>query len=144
MRVSGGMIRTIAVYGAALAVGAFALQWLELSYLARTYPAEIYFGILALVFLVLGVAVGARMFGRRPTGEGFKRNEQVIATLGISPRELEVLELLAAGRSNREIASGLGVSPNTVKTHVARLLEKLEAPRRTQAISRARELGILG
>lgn len=142
MRLPGGMIQTILIYGAALALGAVILQWLEFGFLARTHPAEIYISIVALAFMVLGVWIGARLFGRRSAG-GFERNDQVIATLGISPRELEVLELLAAGRSNKEIASGLGVSPNTVKTHVARLLEKLEAPRRTQAIRRARELGIL-
>lgn len=123
-------------------MGALALQWLEYSFLARTYPGEIYFGLLAAAFLVLGVWVGARIFGQRPDRPDGP-NEQAIATLGISPRELEVLELLAAGRSNKEIAAGLGVSLNTVKTHVARLLEKLEAPRRTQAIRRAQELGIL-
>jgi ATP/maltotriose-dependent transcriptional regulator MalT len=64
-------------------------------------------------------------------------------TLGVSDREFEVLTLLAQGRSNKEIAKQLGVSPNTVKTHVASLFEKLESKRRTEAISRARELGIL-
>jgi ATP/maltotriose-dependent transcriptional regulator MalT len=64
-------------------------------------------------------------------------------TLRISGRELEVLELLAAGRSNKEIASRLEVSSNTVKTHVAKLFEKLEVKRRTEAIVRARELGMI-
>jgi ATP/maltotriose-dependent transcriptional regulator MalT len=64
-------------------------------------------------------------------------------TLGISDREFEVLELLAAGRSNKEIASALNVSPNTVKTHVAKIFAKLEVTRRTEAILRARELGML-
>ena len=64
-------------------------------------------------------------------------------TLGVSDREFEVLTLLAAGRSNKEIANQLDVSPNTVKTHVAKLFEKLEAKRRTEAISRARELGMI-
>ena len=70
-------------------------------------------------------------------------NRRVQETLGISDRELEVLELLAAGQSNKEIARRLEVSPNTVKTHVARLFEKLEARRRTEAILRARELGMI-
>jgi ATP/maltotriose-dependent transcriptional regulator MalT len=64
-------------------------------------------------------------------------------TLGISSRELEVLALLAAGASNKEIARRLEVSPNTVKTHVTKLFAKLEASRRTEAIQRARELGII-
>jgi ATP/maltotriose-dependent transcriptional regulator MalT len=71
------------------------------------------------------------------------RNTRVIERLGISARELEVLELLAAGRSNKEIARRLDVSPNTVKTHLANLYEKLEAERRTEAIRRARDLGMI-
>jgi ATP/maltotriose-dependent transcriptional regulator MalT len=71
------------------------------------------------------------------------RNSRVVETLGISPRELEVLDLLAAGRSNKEIARRLDVSPNTVKTHLANLYEKLEVKRRTEAILRARELGMI-
>jgi ATP/maltotriose-dependent transcriptional regulator MalT len=70
-------------------------------------------------------------------------NTRVVETLGISPRELEVLDLLAAGRSNKEIARRLDVSPNTVKTHLANLYEKLEVRRRTEAILRARELGMI-
>jgi ATP/maltotriose-dependent transcriptional regulator MalT len=73
----------------------------------------------------------------------FEANTRVQQTLGISEREFQVLELLAAGRSNKEIADGLNVSPNTVKTHVARLFDKLEVRRRTEAIVRARELGML-
>ncbi len=73
----------------------------------------------------------------------FDGNPKALAALGISPRELAVLQALAGGRSNKEIAIALDVSPNTVKTHVANLFEKLEARRRTDAINRARELGIL-
>jgi ATP/maltotriose-dependent transcriptional regulator MalT len=73
----------------------------------------------------------------------FDGNPQALATLGISPRELTVLKSLAAGRSDKEIARELNVSPHTVKTHVRRLFEKLEAKRRTDAVNRARELGIL-
>jgi ATP/maltotriose-dependent transcriptional regulator MalT len=78
-----------------------------------------------------------------PAAAPFDGNPRALASLGISPRELRVLEELAAGHSNKEIAARLHVSPHTVKTHVARLLEKLEAKRRTDAIARARELGIL-
>jgi ATP/maltotriose-dependent transcriptional regulator MalT len=90
----------------------------------------------------LGVWVGARLF-RKPPAAPFEPNTKVQSTLGVSERELEVLQLLAAGRSNKEIANHLNVSPNTVKTHVAKLFEKLEARRRTEAISRARELGMI-
>ncbi len=73
----------------------------------------------------------------------FDGNPKAQAALGLSERELEVLHELAAGHSNKEIAAHLHVSPNTVKTHVARLFEKLGAKRRTEAIRRARELGIV-
>jgi DNA-binding NarL/FixJ family response regulator len=70
-------------------------------------------------------------------------NPQAVASLGISPRELTVLQRLAAGQSNKEIASELDISPNTIKTHVGQLFDKLGAKSRTDAIKRARELGIV-
>jgi DNA-binding CsgD family transcriptional regulator len=136
-------LRMILIYGALLALGALGLQWLEFQYLVHLYPFQIYAAIIALAFLALGIWAGARMFRRAPP-EPFAVNDRALASLGISSREREVLALLAAGRSNKEIARHLDVSPNTVKTHVARLFEKLAVQRRTQAISRARELGILG
>jgi len=80
---------------------------------------------------------------RAPKAPAFDGNPNAVASLGISARELRVLQELAAGRSNKEIAALLEVSPNTVKTHVARLFEKLGAKRRTEAINKARELGIV-
>ena len=130
------------VYGAILAAGSFGLQWLQYQLLVRTYPAEAYLALIALAFMGLGVWVGARLFRRAPQAP-FETNTRVQETLGISERELQVLELLAAGRSNKEIASRLNVSPNTVKTHVAKLFDKLEVKRRTEAILRARELGMI-
>jgi len=82
-----------------------------------------------------------RMFAA-PKPAPFDGNPKAVASLGASPREL-VAEG-AAGRSNKEIARRLQVSPNTVKTHLARLYEKLGAQRRTDAVNRARELGIIG
>jgi DNA-binding CsgD family transcriptional regulator len=136
------MLRTILIYGVLLAIGALGLQWLELQYLVRAYPFQIYAGIVALAFLALGVWAGARLFHRPPPQALI--NTRALESLGISAREREVLELLAAGRSNKEIARQLDVSPNTVKTHVGKLFEKLGVRRRTEAILRARELGILG
>jgi DNA-binding NarL/FixJ family response regulator len=136
------MLRTILVYGALLAAGAFALNGLEYRLLVQTHSIEAYVALVALAFMGLGVWVGARLFRRAPPA-AFEANTRVQETLGISGRELEVLELLAAGRSNKEIASRLEVSPNTVKTHVAKLYEKLEVRRRTEAILRARELGMI-
>jgi len=136
------MVRTILIYGALLAAGAFGLQWLEFQFVVRTHTTETYLVLIAIAFMGLGVWVGARLF-RRSAVTPFEPNTRVRETLGVSDRELEVLTLLAQGRSNKEIAKQLDVSPNTVKTHVASLFEKLEAKRRTEAISRARELGIL-
>jgi DNA-binding NarL/FixJ family response regulator len=137
------MLKTILIYGAILAAGSFGLQWLQYRFLVHAYPLEVYLGLVALIFLALGVWIGARLFRRAARAAPFEPNTRVQQTLGISERELQVLELLAAGRSNKEIASNLDLSPNTVKTHVARLFEKLEVRRRTEAILRARELGML-
>jgi DNA-binding NarL/FixJ family response regulator len=138
------MLRVVLVYGAILAAGSLGLQWLQYRYLVRAYPAEVYIALVALAFLGLGVWAGTRLSARRPTLPAGPRNDRARSALGISDRELEVLELLAAGRSNKEIARHLQVSPNTVKTHVAKIYEKLEAKRRTEAILKARELGVIG
>lgn len=135
-------VRLVAVYGAILAAASLLLRWLEYRYLVRTYSFEVYVALVALAFLGLGVWAGARLFRR--TSAPFTPNARVQQSLGISSRELEVLQLLAAGRSNKEIARELRVSPNTVKTHVSSLYEKLEVKRRTEAIRRARELGMIG
>ncbi len=137
------MLRTVVIYGLILATAALVLQWLEYKMLAQTHPLEIYFGLFALGFMALGVWAGAKLFRKPATAAPFAVNATVIETLGISGRELEVLELLASGRSNKEISAKLNVSPNTVKTHVARLYEKLEVKRRTEAILKARELGMI-
>ncbi|MBT9447341.1 MAG: response regulator transcription factor [Hyphomonadaceae bacterium] len=137
------MLRTIAIYGGVLALAAVALQWVEYRMWARAHPQELYIGLIALAFMGLGVWVGARLFRTERPGGAFEPNTRAQASLGITEREFEVLKLLAAGRSNKEIARALVVSPNTVKTHIARLFEKLEAARRTEAILKARELGLI-
>ena len=136
------MIRTILVYGALLAAGTFALEWLEFRFLVRAHAAEAYVALVAAAFMGLGVWLGAKLF-RRASAEPFAANTLAQSALGITGRELEVLELLAAGQSNKEIARRLDVSPNTVKTHVTKLFGKLQARRRTEAILRARELGMI-
>jgi DNA-binding CsgD family transcriptional regulator len=137
------MLRTIALYGLALALGAVVLQWLQYRMLVREHPGEIYLALFAAAFLALGVWLGARLFRRPAPSETFTPNTAARASLGISDREFEVLEHLAAGRSNKQIAQTLAVSPNTVKTHIARLYEKLDASRRTEAIAKARALGLI-
>lgn len=128
-------------YGASLAAGAFLLQWLDYNQFARSNSWEVYITLIAAGFLALGIWAGARLFGAQPPLPA--GNPAAQQTLGISPRELEVLHEIAAGRSTKEIATQLSVSPATVKTHVARLFEKLEAKRRTDAIAKARALGLV-
>lgn len=137
------MWRTVFLYGVALALGAITLQWLQYQVYARAHPREIYIAMIAVTFLGLGVWTGARLFRPAIQGGAFEPNTRALAALGITHREYEVLRLLASGRSNKEIAGRLNVSPNTVKTHVARLFQKLEAERRTKAILRARELQLI-
>ena len=136
------MWKRVLGYAALLAAGTLALAWLDYQRLARTASLEIYLFLLALGFLGLGVWVGMRAFAK-PEAKPFDGNPKAAAALGLSERELEVLAELAAGHANKEIAARLHVSPNTVKTHVARLFEKLEANRRTEAIRKARELGLV-
>jgi DNA-binding CsgD family transcriptional regulator len=137
------MLKTVLIYGFALAAGAGALQWLEYQIWARTHAGTLYVALIAAAFLGLGIWVGARLFGTKARGGTIAPNERAQASLGITEREREVLQLLADGRSNKEIAARLGLSPNTVKTHLARLFEKLRVTRRTQAIVLARELGLV-
>lgn len=136
------MKRVVILYALGLAAGAFALQWLQYNYLVRVFSTEIYIGLIALAFAGLGVWAGMRL-ARRPPSATFEKNTAAIASLGITLREQEVLGLLAAGKSNKEIADKLGISPNTVKTQVASLYQKLEVQRRTQAVQKARELALI-
>ncbi|HET9032854.1 MAG TPA: response regulator transcription factor [Dokdonella sp.] len=136
------MWKRVIGYGALLAAGTLALQWLDYQRLARMHSGDIYLFLVAAAFLALGVFLGVRVFAA-PAPVAFDGNPKAQAALGLSVRELEVLHELAAGGSNKQIAAHLNVSPNTVKTHVVRLFEKLGARRRTEAIRRARELGIL-
>lgn len=129
-------------YGLFLAAGTLALQWLDYQRVARVHSNDIYLLLVALAFLALGIFIGVRVFRATPPAP-FDGNPKARAALGLSAREMTVLHELAAGRSNKEIAALLDVSPNTIKTHVARLFEKLDANRRTEAIRKARELGIV-
>lgn len=138
----GGMIRTVIFYALALAAGAFALQWLQYNYLVRVFPLEIYIALIGVAFAGLGVWAGMSL-ARRPAPDRFVKNTAALASLGITLREQEVLTLLAGGKSNKEIAQKLGISPNTVKTQVASLYQKLDVQRRTQAVQKARELALI-
>lgn len=136
------MKRTILLYSLAIAVAAVILQWLEYRYAVRAFSTEIYIVTIAAGFTGLGIWAGYRLTAR-PPAEAFEKNTRAIESLGISGRELEVLELLAEGHSNKEMADRLHVSPHTIKTHLGHLYGKLEVSRRTQAIQKARSLRII-
>lgn len=133
--------RQVLGWGAALAAGAVLLAWADWQRLARTHFADVALLLVAALFLGLGLWLGFAVWHRPQQPPG---NPAAVASLGLTPREVEVLGLLAAGQANKEIARALGVSPNTVKTHLARLYEKLGATSRTGAIAQARSLGIVG
>ena len=130
------------LYGALLSAAAFALEWIDYRHRAMIWSTGFYVLVVALGFACLGGWVGHRLTAR-PHDGSFVPNQAAIATLAISAREVEVLGLLAEGCANKVVARRLGISPNTVKTHVARLFEKLEVSSRTQAIAQARALGII-
>ena len=136
------MKKTILIYSAAIAAAAFGLQWLEYQYSVRVFSIQIYIVIIALVFTALGAWVG-HMLSRTGEAKPFEKNVRAIRHLGISNREYEVLELLAEGRSTKEIVESLFVSPNTIKTHLTHLYGKLDVSRRTQAIQKAKSLRMI-
>lgn len=148
-----GSYKLILLYGASLAGVLFLVRWLEFRLLLISHATELYVAVIALVFLGLGIWLAKQL--TRPktvlvektvyvaSTKNFQRNEQALEALGISKRELEVLELIAEGLSNHEIAERLFVSLNTVKTHGSKLFEKLDVKRRTQAVEAAKRLGII-
>jgi DNA-binding CsgD family transcriptional regulator len=136
------MWRSIILYALALAAAAAALEWLEYRHVTRRFSTEIYIALIAVGFAGLGVWAG-RKLTPAPKARTFERNHAAIRSLGLTARECEILALLASGQSNKELARTLGISPNTVKTHVARVYEKLQVERRVQAIEKARWLALI-
>lgn len=136
------MKKTIALYAATLAVVALLLQWIEYRHFARAFSTELYIVVIACLFIALGIWLG-RTLTPTKRASPFVANHRAVAALGLTPRECEVLDHLAAGRSNKEIARLIDVSPNTVKSHVAHIFEKLEVGRRSHAVARARELSLV-
>ncbi len=137
-----GVKKTIIIYSLAIAGAAFLLQWMEYLHVVRVFSTEIYMVLIAVFFSAIGIWAGNRLT-RGSAPSRFTKNLQALKYLGISDREYDVLELLAQGQSNKEIAETLFVSGNTVKTHLAHLYEKLEVSRRTQAIQKARSLNMI-
>jgi two-component system, NarL family, response regulator LiaR len=157
--------KTVLVFGLVGGVLIAILKLVEYRFLVLEHSLEIYGGIIAALFAAVGIWLGLKLTKTRETvvvrevpvevqvevhvpvevhvTGPFIRNDVRLEQLGITPRELNILEAMAAGLSNREIAEQLFVSENTVKTHAARLFEKLLAQRRTQAVQRAKEAGLI-
>jgi DNA-binding CsgD family transcriptional regulator len=143
--------KIVLIYGLVGGLLIAALKLVEYRFLVMEHSIEIYGGIVALIFSGVGIWLGLKLTRTRtvvrevpvPVAAPFYRNEARLQELGITPRELDILEAMAAGLSNREIAERLFVSENTVKTHAARLFDKLSARRRTQAVQLAKEAGII-
>ena len=145
------MKKHILIYGLCGGVLIVILKLVEYRFLVIQHSIEIYGGLIALLFAVLGIWLGLKLTKNKetvivrevPAPQFFTVNETRLRELGITRRELEILELIANGLSNREIAEKLFVSENTVKTHSSRLFDKLRARRRTQAVQLGKELGLI-
>jgi len=142
------MRRTILLYGIALAVLVFLLKLLEYRFFVRDFSLEFYMGVIAILFTAVGIWTGLKLTRKRKivivtSQADFKVDEELLRQSGISKREYEVLELMARGYSNQEIADKLFVSLNTIKTHSSNLFIKLDAKRRTQAIQKAKERALI-
>lgn len=143
------------IYSSSLALLLFLLKWLELRYLLFDHSFEIYAGCIALIFTGLGiwlalklsrpkietVVVEKEIFISRPGN--FECNTAMVAQLELSRREMEILELMALGHSNQEIAGRLFISLSTVKSHNQNIFEKLDVKRRIQAVEKAKKLQLI-
>ena len=153
------MKRHVLIFGLVGGLLIATLQYTEYRFVVIEHSVELYSALVAILFAAFGIWLGLRITRSRETiretvvvrevlvpAEAlapFAPNTARQQTLGITARELEILHLVARGFSNREIATQLFVSENTVKTHCARAFDKLGAARRTQAVLRAKELGLL-
>jgi NarL family two-component system response regulator LiaR len=133
-------VKQILLYGVLGGLLIALLQFVEYKHFVHSYPGEMYGGLIAIIFTVVGVYVGLKW--TRPK-EPFVASGDVLKDLRITPREHEILQLIAEGLTNKEIGERLFVSENTVKTHSYRLFEKMDVKRRVQAVQKARQLGLL-
>ena len=146
-------VRDILIYGVCGGLLIAALKLTEYRFLVVEHSVEIYGGLIAALFAGLGIWLGLTLTRKKPeviikeievpAGGPFVVDQTRVSKLGITPRELEILELIAKGMSNREIAEKLFVSENTVKTHSSRVFDKLGAKRRTQAVQLGKEFGLI-
>ena len=143
----------ILIYGLCGGVLIVVLKLIEFRFLVVEHSVEIYGGLIAALFAALGIWLGLKLTKKKevlvvkevpaPASQPFMLNHERVKDLGLTKRELEILELIARGMSNREIAEKLFVSENTVKTHSSRLFDKLSAKRRTQAVQIGKEMGLI-
>ena len=153
------MKRHVLIFGLVGGLLIATLQYTEYRFVIIEHSVELYSALVAILFATFGIWLGLRITRSRDTiretvvvrevpvpaetPAPFAPNTAQQQTLGITARELEILTLIARGLSNREIATQLFVSENTVKTHCSRAFDKLGAARRTQAVQRGKELGLL-
>jgi DNA-binding CsgD family transcriptional regulator len=139
------MLRTIILYGIAMALLIGLLKFVEYRYYLRDIPLEFYMGLVAVMFTALGVWAGLKLTRPKTVTAPpvFELDHKNLSRTGISRREFEVLELISQGLSNRDIAEKLFVSTSTVKTHVSNIFAKLDASRRTEAIAKAKDLRLI-
>jgi len=144
-------VRDILIYGVCGGLLIAALKLTEYRFLVVEHSVEIYGGLIAALFAGLGIWLTLTRKKPEvivkeievPAGGPFVVDQARLSKLGITPRELEILGLIAGGLSNREIAARLFVSENTVKTHSSRVFDKLGAKRRTQAVQLGKEFGLI-
>jgi len=143
------MVRQVLLYGAVGGVLIALLKVIEYKHFVHAYPAEIYGGLIALIFTALGIYFGLRwtrpkeVVVVREVPARFVLDAQKLKEVGLTAREHEILGLIAEGLSNREIGERLFVSENTVKTHSSRLFEKMQVNRRVQAVQKGKDLGLI-
>lgn len=147
------MRKHVLLYGLLGGVLIAGLKLIEYRWLVIEYSVEIYGALVAVIFAAVGVWLGLRLTRRTetvvvreievPAPVAFARDEGKVESLGLTPRELEILALIAEGLSNREIAERVHVSENTVKTHSSRVFDKLGARRRTQAVQLGKALRLI-
>ncbi len=147
------MRKPVLLYGLLGGVLIVALKLIEYRWLVVEHSLEIYGGLVAVIFAGLGIWLGLKLTRKSetvivrevevPAPADFTRDNSKVESLGITPRELEILEFIAAGLSNKEIAERAHVSENTVKTHSSRVFDKLGARRRTQAVQLGKEFRLI-
>jgi two-component system, NarL family, response regulator LiaR len=147
------MWKLVLLYGVVGGVLIAVLKAIEYRWLVVEHSIEIYGGLVAVLFAAVGIWLGRKLTHEKekvvvrevlvPAPAEFVRDQGKLESLGITPRELEILELIAQGLSNKEIAERVFVSENTVKTHSSRVFDKLGARRRTQAVQLGKDLRLI-